>query len=72
MEERSLIRKRLSYFLWQGFQVSVPKDTDDFESEGGSLGGRRTVIAFLKNFLPNHHILMIFKITIKKALEETT
>lgn len=72
MEERSLTGKRLSYFLWQGFQISVPKDTEDFELEGGGLGGRRTAIAFLKNFPPNHHLLMIFKITIKKALEETT
>lgn len=34
------------------------------------MGGRRTVIAFLKNFPPNHYLLMIFKITIKKGLEE--
>lgn len=72
MEERSLTGKRLSYFLWQGFQISVPEDTEDFESEGGGLGGRRAAIAFLKNFPPNHRLLMIFKITIKKALEETT
>jgi len=72
MKERSWIRKKLSYFLWQGFQLGLPKNTNDFESEGGNLGGRRTVVAFLKNFPLNHYLLMIFKITIKKGLEEVT
>ena len=48
------------------------KNANDFESEGGNLGGRRTAIAFLKNFPLNHYLLMIFKITIKKGLEEVT
>lgn len=55
-----------------GLDLGLPKNTNDFESEGGNLGGRRTVIAFLKNFPLNHYLLMIFKITIKKGLEEVT